>query len=97
MSGFSPSLRVTEANGAVRLWLDGLAFADGPTLQDAADGLVRKLLVMAMGIRAGDVRCSRSGLGPDPSVLAYLLQIGQTAAAGGDIRRLIFGPATGPD
>jgi hypothetical protein len=94
MSEFSPSLRVTEANGRVRLWLDGLAFADGPTLQDAADGLVQKMLVMAMAMRAGQMCCSSSGLRPDPAVLDYLWRLSQAAAAGGDIRQLLFGPTT---
>jgi hypothetical protein len=94
MSEFSPSLRVTEANGRVRLWLDGLAFADGSTLQDAADGLVRKMLTMAMTIRSGQICCSCSGLRPDPALLDYLWRLGQIAAAGGDIRQLLFGPTT---
>jgi hypothetical protein len=94
MSEFSPSLRVTEADGRVRLWLDGLAFADGPTLQDAADGLVQKMLVMAMAIRSGQICCSGSELRPDPAVLDYLWRLGQVAAAGEDIRQLLFGPAT---
>jgi hypothetical protein len=94
MPEFSPSLRVTEANGHVRLWLDGLAFADGPTLQDAADELVHKMLIMAMAIRSGQIWSSGGGLRPDPAVLHYLLRLAQAAAAGDDIRQLLFGPTT---
>jgi hypothetical protein len=56
MSGFTPSLRVVERSGRVRL--GGSPASDAPrapTLQDAADELVRKMLLMAMAMRSGEM------------------------------------------
>ena len=49
-------LTVQEAPGRVRLCLGGLAHGDGPTLQDAADDLVQRLLTYAMAFRASGFR-----------------------------------------
>ena len=49
-------LTVQESPGRVRLCLGGLAHGDGPTLQDAADDLVQRLLTYAMAVRASGMR-----------------------------------------
>ena len=86
----APALDVIEAGDRVRLRLAGLGDAEGPTLQDAADALVRKLLTMAMAIRSGAV-CFSSDCPPDPSLVAFVWELGDIAAAGGDIRARLFG------
>jgi len=93
MSEFTPTLRVDEIAGQVRLSLDGFFSADGETLQEAADELVRKMLVTLLAFRASGV----SGLGvarrPDMELVAFLWDVGEIAAAGGDIRERLFGPS----
>jgi hypothetical protein len=92
MSGFAPTLRVDEAAGRVRLSLDGFFSAEAPTLQEAADELVRKMLVMVMAFRS----CGISGLSavsrPDMELVGFLWELDEIAAAGGDIRERLFGP-----
>jgi hypothetical protein len=93
MPEFTPTLRVEELADRVRLSLDGFLSADGATLQEAADELVRKMLLAVMGLRAGGI----SGLGavsrPDMTLAAFLWELGEIAAAGGDIRERLFGPS----
>jgi hypothetical protein len=84
-------LTVQESTGRVRLCLGGLAHGDGPTLQDAADDLVQRVLSYAMAVRASGIRPARE-LGPlDLSAIDFLYQLGEIAAAGGDIRNHVFG------
>ena len=91
VSAFSPPLSVQELPGQVRLGLGTFAHGTGPTLQDAADDLVERLLNSALALRAGGLRlCSELGP-PDLAALAFLDELGEIAAAGGDIRRRIFG------
>jgi hypothetical protein len=91
MSEFTPTLRVDEIAGQVRLSLDGFFSAEGATLQEAADELVRKMLVTLLAFRARGI----SGLGvmgrPDMKVVGFLREVGEFAAAGGDIRDRLFG------
>jgi hypothetical protein len=91
MSEFAPTLRVDEVAGRVRLSFDGLCSAEGPTLQDAADALVWKMLVAVMAFRCRGI----SGLGavgrPDLQLARFLHELGEIAAAGGDIRERLFG------
>jgi hypothetical protein len=84
-------LTVQELPGQVRLCLGGLARGDGPTLQDAADDLVQQLLIYAMAFRSGGVRVAPE-FGPlDLAAMDFLYQLGELAAAGGDIRNRLFG------
>jgi hypothetical protein len=84
-------LTVQEAPGRVRLCLGSLAYGDGPTLQDAADDLVQRLLTYLMAFRASGMRPARE-LGPlDLSTMDFLYQLGEIAAVGGDIRSRLFG------
>ena len=62
MAAFTPSLSVVELDGRVRLALAGFGHADGATLQEAADELVRRVLVIAMAVRAGDVVSAVDGV-----------------------------------
>jgi hypothetical protein len=92
MSEFAPTLRVDEIPGRVRLSLDGVCSAQGPTLQEAADELVWKMLAAVMAFRSRGL----DGLGavrrPDLELVPFLWELGEIAAAGGDIRERLFGP-----
>jgi hypothetical protein len=88
----APPLQISERDGRVRLSLGDFSYAEGETLQDAADELVRRMLVIAMAFRDGGVgaMCSESPL--DLPLLDFIWRLGDVAASGGDIRALIFGP-----
>jgi hypothetical protein len=76
----------------VRLDLEGFSSVEGATLQDAADVLVVRLLQFAMALRAGTFGTLSSELRPDPTLLEFLRELGELAAAGGEPRDLLFGP-----
>ena len=89
-----PPLRIHETTGYCRLWLGGYVFGDGATLQDAADALVARLLVLAMSFRSGGgMRISRELGPPDLRWFEFIYELGEIAAAGGDIRDWVFGPS----
>jgi hypothetical protein len=90
VSGYVPSLQVLDVGGRVRLRLAGVGHADGPTLQDAADALLHKTLLLAMAIRSGTVAFS-SDCPLDASLLAFVAELGDIAAGGGDARARLFG------
>jgi hypothetical protein len=90
--GWAPALRIRETDGSVRLWLGSYTYGDGKTLQDAADALVARLLGLAMSIRLGGVRVSAELGPPDLGWFEFVYELGEIAAAGGDIRQRIFGP-----
>jgi hypothetical protein len=92
MAGFTPTLSVVELDGRVRLALAGFGHAEGATLQEAADELVRRVLVIAMALRAGDVAPRSTECMVDPAQLAFVWELGLIAAAGGDVRGRLFGP-----
>ena len=91
MPEFAPRVRVDEIDGRVRLSLDGLCSAEGPTLQEAADELVWKMLMAVMAFRSRGI----SGLSvvrrPDMGLVGFLWELERFAAAGGDIRERLFG------
>lgn len=89
MSEFVPSLEVSEGPDGVRLELEAITSAEGSTLQDAGDELVRKVLtiVMALGQQGG---LGGPSLRPDPRLLNYLWKLSAIAVAGGDIRDALF-------
>ena len=88
---WSARLQLTRAHGRCRLSLGRYAYGDGDTLQDAADALVARLLAMAMGWRAGGFRFPME-LGPqDVPWFDFLHELGEIAAAGGDIRERVLG------
>ena len=91
MSTFTPPLTVQELPGRVRLCLGTLSHGTGATLQDAADDLVQRLLDSAMVLRARGLPASNELGPPDPAALGFLYELGEIAAAGGDIRSRLFG------
>jgi hypothetical protein len=92
MSEFAPTLRVDEIAGRVRLSLDGVCSAQGPTLQEAADELVWKLLAAVMAFRSRGLEGFSTLCRPDVGLVRFLSELDQIAAAGGDIRERLFGP-----
>ena len=88
---WAPTLRVRETHGCCRLSLEGYAYGDGSTLQEAADALVAHLLNLAMSLRSSGVRISTELGPPDFRWLDFVYELGEIAAAGGDIRERIFG------
>ena len=91
MSAFTPFLTVQELPGRVRLCLGTVTYGTGPTLQDAADDLVQRLLGYAMALRASGLQASSEVGPPDLSAVGFLYELGEIAAAGGDIRQRLFG------
>jgi hypothetical protein len=89
-----PSLQVTEVRGRVRLGFAGLGYGEGATLQEAADELVRRMLVASLTIHSTGVGPIRAECQPDPELLALLWELGELAASGGDIRERLFGAGT---
>ena len=65
-------LTVQESPGRVRLCLGSLAHGDGPTLQDAADDLVQRLLAYAMAFRASGMRPPLELGPPDLATMDFL-------------------------
>ena len=94
MSGFTPTLRVGEVDGRVTLGLDGFFSAEGATLQEAADELVRRMLVAVMALRSGGISGLSAVSRPDMALVVFLWELGEIAAAGGDIRERLFGPSS---
>jgi hypothetical protein len=92
-SEWMPALDVVEVDGRCRLRLVGFAQGDGSTLQEAADDLVSRLLVIAMSCRNGGFRISREIGALDLRSFEFIHELGEIAAAGGDIRERMFGVA----
>jgi hypothetical protein len=90
MSERVPSLTVSEVGGLVRLQLGGLARGEGVSLQDAADDLIRRLLGTVIAFRSSGVKSSCE-VRPDLEMMDFLYELGERAAAGGDIRVRVFG------
>jgi hypothetical protein len=88
----APPLQISERHGRVRLSLGGLSYAEGETLQEAADELVRRMLVIAMAFRNGGVGPQCSECRPDVSLMDFIWRLGEVAASGCDIRDFLFGP-----
>jgi hypothetical protein len=84
------ALKITEADGRVCLDLGGFARGEGPSLQEAADELVRRILELAFVFRSNGCQASRE-VRPDLDTMNFLHELGEIAAAGGDIRERVFG------
>jgi hypothetical protein len=91
MSELAPALRVDEVAGRVRLSLDGFVAGEGTTLQEAADELVRKVLVTVMAFRSRGISGLSAVCRPDMELVGLLCELTEIAAAGGDIRERLFG------
>jgi hypothetical protein len=85
-------LTITENGGCVRLQLGAVAHGEGATLQDAADELVSSIVRLALAFRASGCSASRE-LRPDLETMNFLHELGEIAAAGGDLREHVFGVA----
>jgi hypothetical protein len=84
-----PPLTITELGERVRLSLGGFAHGEGTSLQDAADDLVRSVLRLVLAVRSSGFRVSCE-LRPDFETMGILHELGEIAAAGGDIRSRLF-------
>ena len=91
VSTFTPPLTIHELPGRVRLCLGTLTHGTGPTLQDAADDLVQRLLSYAMALRGSGLPASSELGPPDLAAMGFLYELGEIAAGGGDIRQRLFG------
>jgi hypothetical protein len=91
MPSESPALTVREHAGGVRLHLGSLAYGDGPSLQEAADDLLGRILVIARALRTSGFSISRE-VPQDIAALNFLYELGEIAAAGGDVRTRLLGP-----
>jgi hypothetical protein len=85
-------LEVRQVAGRLRLLLGEVAYGEGVTLQEAADDLVARVLVLVMAFRSGGIGpLSSEGPRPDLAMLEFLYELGEIAEAGGDIRERLFG------
>jgi hypothetical protein len=84
-----PALTVTELGGRVQLSFGGLAQGEGASLQEAADDLICSILRLVMAFRSTGFRASGE-LPPDFETMSFLYELGEIAAAGGDIRSRVF-------
>jgi hypothetical protein len=84
-----PALNITEADGRICLDLGGFAQGEGSSLQEAADELIRRILELALVFRSSGCSASRE-LSPDLETMNFLHELGEIAAAGGDIRARVF-------
>ena len=84
-----PELTITENGGRVRLNLGGFAQGEGSSLQEAADDLVGSILRLVMALRSSGFKAC-SEVPPDFEMMNFLHELGDVAAAGGDIRSRIF-------
>lgn len=91
MSQFMPSLHVLETRGRVRITVPGITHGSGQTLQDAADDLVRKVLVIAIAFRTGTVAPPAPELRLDPVLHEFIGELAGIAARGDDIRGRLLG------
>ncbi len=91
MSSDRPALVVSEHGAGVRLHLGSVAHGDGPSLQAAADDLVRRVLAIGRALRMSGFAVSTE-LPYDIAALSLLAELDEIAAAGGDVRTRLFGP-----
>ena len=63
---------------------------EGPSLQEAADDLIGRLLGLVMAVRSSGFRAAGE-VWPDFETMDFLYELGEVAAAGGDIRARVFG------
>jgi hypothetical protein len=90
MSSDPLALTVREHAAGVRLHLGSVAHGDGPSLQEAADDLVRRVLALGRALRTTGLSVSPEA--PcDVAALSFLCELDEVAATGGDVRALLFG------
>jgi hypothetical protein len=84
-----PALTITEHGERVRLDLGGFARGEGASLQEAADDLVCSILRLVIAFRSSGFRATTE-FRPDLETMDFLYELGEMAAAGGDIRSRVF-------
>jgi hypothetical protein len=90
MSSDPLALTVQERSDGVRLHLGSVAYGDGPSLQDAADDLVRRVLALGRALCTSGFAVSTE-FPCDVAALSLLAEVDEIAAAGGDVRTWLFG------
>jgi hypothetical protein len=90
VDSWSPVLSVRELGHGCRLSLAGIAYADGATLQQAAERLIARVLDAAEALESG-IPFSPAMPPPPAGVLRFLHDIRQRAARREDVRGLILG------
>ena len=90
MSSDHPALVVSGARGGRAAALGSLAHGDGPSLQEAADDLVRRVLAIGRALRTSGFSVSPE-FPCDMAALSLLAELDEIAAAGGDVRTRLFG------
>jgi len=88
--GWTPELAVRDVAGRCRLGLGGQIHGEGVTMQDAADDLIRRVLVVALALRTDGFRVSPEAPGLDLRWFEFLYELGSIAADGGDMRARLF-------
>jgi hypothetical protein len=88
---WNPELQLRAEDGICRLSLVGVTYGNGATLQEAGNDLLVRLFDLAVAFRAGRYRISSETGAPSSEVMAFLWEIGEIAARGGDIRGRVFG------
>ena len=83
-------LTISEAGERVRLDLGGVARGEGSSLQEAADDLVHAVLRLVLAFRSSGFRGTPE-FRPDLETMNFLYELGEIAAAGGDIRGRLLG------
>ncbi|MGZ4620159.1 MAG: hypothetical protein ACXV3F_15985 [Frankiaceae bacterium] len=86
MADFEPTLTVIRRDTHVCMSLGALATGRGATLDEAEQDLVRRLRAAAVAIHDYGILGGTEGPPPDIAALSFLYQLGEIAAAGGDIR-----------
>ena len=86
-----PTLRICEIGGRVRLGLEGFGHVEEPTLQEAADALVAKMVRIAAAMYTGGVGPASTELAPDLLALDFIWKLGEHVAAGCDPHEFLFG------
>jgi hypothetical protein len=89
MVSYGPALSVREHGSGVRLHLGSVAHGDGSSLQEAADDLVRRVLVIGRALRTSGFSVSPE-FSCDVAALRLVSELDEIAAAGGDVRARLF-------
>jgi hypothetical protein len=90
MSTHPLAVTVQERSDGVRLHLGSVAYGDGPSLQEAADDLVLRVLALGRALRTSGFAVSAE-FPCDVAALNLLAEVDEIAAAGGDVRTRLFG------
>ena len=81
MSSDRPALVVSEHGAGVRLHLGSVAHGDGPSLQEAADDLVRRVLAIGRALRTSGFAVSTE-LPCDMAAMSLLCRAGRDRRRG---------------